>query len=149
MVDVELIRQIELRVRALAKAGISVASLSIDGFTLNDESRRDEAHAILDAFDPVVAQSEVEAEEAAERDRQAWLKIAKNYVDDGIQDAKDVAKTYADSTFATQANAQDKENLIATLSAKIAELDAKIALVDTLAKAVDAKVELLKVAAPK
>jgi len=84
-----------------------------------------------------------------DREFRDWLRTAKNYVDDGIQDAKDVAKTYADSTFATQANAQDKENLIATLSAKIAELDAKIALVDTLAKAVDAKVELLKVAAPK
>jgi len=48
-----------------------------------------------------------------------------------------------------QQAAKDKEVFVASLDAKIAELDAKIALVDTLAKAVDAKVELLKVAAPK
>ena len=57
--------------------GVCLGQLRIDFQPSATPEQRAAAQAILDAFDPVAAQAEIEAEEAVERDRQEWLKTVK------------------------------------------------------------------------
>lgn len=72
-------RKLHLIVSAVAPIhGISFRDTVIIQFKEEATAeQRAAAQAILDAFDPVQAQAEIEAEEQAELDIQAWLKTAR------------------------------------------------------------------------
>lgn len=74
--------------------------------------QRAAAQAILDSFDPVQAQAEIEAEEAAEKARAEWLKTAQGEVE------------------ALQKTVAEKDAVIATLTAKIATLETKVVAIE-------------------
>jgi acyl-CoA-binding protein len=55
--------------------GMDKNTLVVEFLAVATPEQRASAQAILDAFDPVQEQAAIEAEEADERDRQAFLKL--------------------------------------------------------------------------
>jgi uncharacterized protein involved in exopolysaccharide biosynthesis len=88
--------------------------------------QRAAAQAILDSFDPVQAQAEIEAEEAAEKARAEWLKTAKAEVD-----SLKVQKADKAAMEAMQKAITDKDALISKLSTDVATLTTQLQAANT------------------
>lgn len=76
--------------------GVCLEQKRIDFQSSATVEQRASAQAILDAFDPVQAQAEIEAEEAAERTRAEWLRTQTKDVREKFADMQaelDIAKT--------------------------------------------------------
>jgi len=112
---------------ALAAAGIKVItarSSMFDGsqvlasrceILISDESDQASAHAIIDSFDPVQAQAEIEAEEKARAEKAAALEKLADWMQ----------KNPAEATKLLEATAK-----LAVIETKVAAIEAKVVAVE-------------------
>ena len=93
-VEAKALRMLHLSIAQVAPIhGISWNPLTIQFADAATSSQRAAAQAILDAFDPVAAQEEVEAEEAAEKTRAEKLRALAEWL---RTQSKDVREKFAD-----------------------------------------------------